>query len=113
MTGQTLELNSDDFDQTVRGSDRPVLVDFHAGWCAPCLALGPTIDALADDYAGRATIAKVDVDSNPALAERLEVTSIPTVLVFVAGEATQRFVGIHPKETLARALDEAVGRSAA
>ena len=113
MTGNTKQLDTTSFTKHALQSDRPVLVDFYADWCPPCRVLGPTIDALADDYAGAATIAKVDVDANGPLAERYDVSSIPTILLFVDGQVTQRFVGITAREDLARALDDAIRAEAA
>lgn len=97
----------DNFESAVLGSDVPVLVDFWAQWCQPCLMLGPTIDELAKDYAGKATIGKVDVDDNRAVSAKYGITSIPTVLIFKNGEPVKQFRGLSPKADLAAALDEA------
>jgi len=109
MTNQTtLQLTDANFDREVRESSVPVLVDFWAQWCPPCRVLGPTIDALADEYVDRVKIGKVDVDTNKALAKQYAIGSIPTVLLFVDGKVVQRFVGIQSKDELAQALDQAI-----
>lgn len=105
----TLRVNTDTFEQEVIRSDRPALVDFHAGWCPPCKALGPTIDALASEYEGRAVVAKVDVDESPALAQRYGVQSIPTLLVLKGGEVIAKRVGLAPKADLVELLERAIG----
>jgi thioredoxin 1 len=85
------------------------LIDFWAEWCGPCKIIGPTIDALASDYEGRATIAKVNVDEEGGLAEQFGVSSIPTLLIVKDGAEVNRIIGVTAKEALAKALDEALG----
>jgi len=102
----TLHLTTRTFEQEALQSDKPVLVDFHAEWCPPCKVLGPTIDALAGEYEGRAVVAKIDVDANGALAERYGVQSIPTILVFKHGEVVAKRVGLAPRGDLEDLLDQ-------
>ncbi|MFG0275877.1 MAG: thioredoxin [Phycisphaerales bacterium] len=107
-TNATLHVTADNFEQEVLATDRPALVDFHAAWCAPCRILGPTIDEIADEYAGRAVVAKVDVDAAPSLAQRYGVQSIPTLLVVKDGEVIAKRIGIAPKGDLTDLLDQAI-----
>ncbi len=83
-----------------------VLVDFWAEWCGPCRRLAPTVDALADEYDGRATIAKLNIDDNPTVPSRLMVRGIPTLLLFKNGQLADTIVGLHAKEDIARMLDK-------
>lgn len=108
MTAQNVHtLDSSSFQDAVAGSVGPVLVDFHAEWCPPCQVLAPTIDALADAYAGRALIGKVDVDANKELASEFDVRTIPTILVFRDGRVVQHLPGVKSQGELAEALDDA------
>lgn len=84
------------------------LVDFWAVWCGPCRMIAPVIEELVGDYAGKATIGKVDVDDAPGLAEQFGVSSIPTLLVLKDGAEVKRFVGVTQKKDLAAALDAAL-----
>ena len=93
------------FDSDVLGVSHPVLVDFWAEWCQPCRMLSPTIDALADEYDGRASIGKVDTDSNRETAMKFNITAIPTVLLFHGGELREKFVGMVNKDKLSKAID--------
>ncbi len=95
-----------DFENEVLNSDQVVLVDFWATWCGPCRAIAPTLETLADEYAGRAKIVKVDVDANPETAQRYGIRSIPTLFVFKNGEKVETIVGGRPKAELAAALDK-------
>lgn len=99
------EFTTDNFDDSVK--DGVTLVDFWAEWCGPCKMIAPLIDELAAEYDGKATMGKIDVDAQAALAQRFNVSSIPTLLVMKNGEEAQRFVGVTSKEKLAKALDEA------
>jgi thioredoxin 2 len=92
------------FERMVLGAGTPVLLDCWADWCGPCHMLAPTIDALARDYAGRVLVAKLDVDANPATAQRFDVRSIPTLLVFRDGRLVDRLVGVQPRGALDAAL---------
>lgn len=97
-------LDAASFDRIVNSSTEPVLVDFWATWCPPCRIIGPTVDRLAADHAGKAVIAKVDVDENQALASRYQIKSIPTLIVFRNGKEVKRLVGVQSKEALESAL---------
>jgi thioredoxin 1 len=79
-----------------------VLVDFWAQWCGPCLALAPTLEALATDLVGRATIAKLNVDEHPGIPARFNIRAIPTLLLFKDGEVAETIVGVLPKSQIAR-----------
>ncbi|MDX1507058.1 MAG: thioredoxin [Woeseiaceae bacterium] len=94
-----------DFAEQVLQSDKPVLVDFWAEWCAPCRMLGPVIESLAGDYDGRAVIAKVDIDANQQVAMQFGIRSIPTVMLFDKGQVVDTFVGVRPKADYAASLD--------
>ncbi len=99
------------FDRIIQKADRPVLVDFYADWCGPCRMLAPTIEKLAKDYQGRVIVAKVNVDSLPAIASRYGIQGIPAVLVFNKGQEIQRLVGLRPQTDYARVLDGLTGHS--
>lgn len=103
----TLEFTEANFDAEVMSSDQPVLVDFWAPWCAPCRAVGPTVDAVADSFAGKAKVGKVNIDEHPAIAAKFGVQSIPTILVIKGGEIAETFVGIRDEETLSESLNNA------
>ena len=94
-----------DFDSVVQGSDL-VLVDFWATWCGSCRAIAPVLEELADDYQGRAKIVKVDVDTNPNLAARFGIRSIPSLIVFKNGEKVDNVVGGRPKSEFSALLDK-------
>jgi thioredoxin 1 len=104
----TLEFTDDSFDSEVLKADKPVLVDFWAEWCAPCLAQGPIIDELATDYAGRVKVGKVDTDANREISVRLSISAIPTVMLFNKGELVEKFVGLRSKRDFQSALSKVV-----
>ncbi len=99
------QLSQHDFKSDVVESDRPVLVDFWATWCQPCLMLAPIVEQLAEQYADRITVAKVDTDANPDLSLEYEINSIPSVLLFKDGEVVQRFIGVRTLSEYTAALD--------
>jgi thioredoxin 1 len=97
-----------DFDAAVLKSSTPVLVDFWAEWCGPCRALAPTIDAVANDYAGKLKVGKLNVDENPTVTMQYSVRGIPTVMIFKGGQVVDQVVGLVDKSTLKQALDKYV-----
>jgi len=103
-----LTLTDQNFETEVLGSDVPVLVDFWATWCAPCRMIGPTIEALADAYAGKAKVGKVDVDHNQQTAMKYRVTSIPSVMVFKNGEVVETLMGARSRPDYESALDRSI-----
>lgn len=98
------------FDTEVVQSSVPVLVDFWAEWCMPCRMLSPTIDAIADQFAGKIKVGKVDTDSNRSVAVKYGITAIPTVFLFKNGQIAKKFVGMTKKDDLANAINEAVSK---
>ncbi len=101
-----LEITDANFDAEVANSDQPVLVDFWAEWCQPCKMLGPTIDALADEYQGKVKVGKVDTDSNRDIAIKFQIQAIPTVILFQGGQAVKTWQGVQPKKVFAEELDK-------
>lgn len=100
----TLEFTDDSFDGDVLKSDVPVLVDFWASWCGPCRMIAPHVDDIATEFAGKAKVGKVDVDSNQGTAARYQVRGIPTLLLFNNGEVVDQVIGAVSKEKLAEML---------
>ena len=94
----TLEFTDDNFDAEVIQSDIPVLVDFWAEWCMPCKALGPTIDELATEFAGRVKVGKMDTEKTREIPVKYSIQAIPTVLLFNNGEVVDKFVGLTSKK---------------
>ena len=88
------------FDQEVLQSKQPVLIDFWATWCAPCRALAPVVEQIADQYAGKITVYKMDVDNNPETPGRYGVRGIPTLILFKDGQAVGQLVGAVPKDQI-------------
>jgi len=101
-----VNLTDDTFESEVLNSQEPVLVDFWAEWCQPCKMLSPTMDELADEYAGRAKVTKMNIDDHRQVATQFGIMSIPTVLLFHNGEIKNTFVGLSGKDKFAGALDE-------
>lgn len=104
----TQQFTEDNFEQEVLRSSQPVLVDFWADWCMPCKALGPTIDELATEYAGKVKVGKVDTDANQSLSAQFGISAIPTVILFQDGEIKERFVGLRTKKDFKASLDRIV-----
>ncbi len=101
-------IDDSNFDQMVLQAEKPLLVDFWAAWCRPCLMVAPILDELAEEYSGRIIITRVDVDQNQKTAARYSIMSIPTLLIFKKGEPISHIVGFRPKEELKRSLDAAL-----
>lgn len=105
---QPTQITQENFQTEVLESKEPVLVDFHADWCGPCRAQSPIVERLAEEYAGRARIGKVDVDDEQELAARFGVRSIPTLIVFDEGKVVDQLVGAQSKSVLSERLDAAL-----
>jgi thioredoxin 2 len=99
------------FAAEVERSPLPVLLDLWAAWCGPCQMIGPVVEQLAREMAGRVRVAKLNVDQNPVTAERFHIRSIPALLVLKAGQEIDRMVGVQPKTQIVRWLEQAIGQS--
>jgi len=102
--GHPVTVTDANFEQVVVRAAGPVLVDFWASWCGPCRMVAPIVEQLAGEFAGRATVGKVDVDANPATAQRFGVQSIPTLIYFKAGREVDRVVGAGSADVLRQKL---------
>jgi thioredoxin 1 len=100
-----LELTDQNFDEVVLQSDKPVIVDFWAEWCGPCRMVGPIVEEIGNDYAEKAVVGKLDVDSNPNITRKYGIRNIPTVLFFKNGEVADKQVGAVPKSNLVNKLE--------
>lgn len=99
-------VGEESFKESVLEAKAPVMVDFWAQWCGPCLATAPILEELAKEYAGKMDFVKVDVDANGPLAAKYGIASIPTMLIFSGGQPVQQITGYKPKKELQKALDE-------
>ena len=108
MASNTVEVTDQNFDTEVLQAKIPVLVDFWAEWCGPCRVLAPTVEALAEEYAGKVKVAKLNVDENVATASRYRIQGIPTLLLFQDGEVREQLVGVQPKSALEKAVGQYV-----
>ena len=106
MMKNTVELTDANFKQEVLEEKLPVLVDFWAEWCGPCQILGPVVENIAEKYAGKVKVGKLDVDSNPATATNYRVMSIPTLHLFKEGQVVDTVIGAVPEEHLQQFLDK-------
>ena len=104
-TAHPVQLTDQNFQRAVLDSDKPVLVDFWAFWCAPCKMLKPVLEELATEYQGKVVVGELDVDANPTTASRFGVLSIPTLILFRGGKPAQRIVGYQPKANLKQKID--------
>jgi thioredoxin 1 len=108
MAGKVVELTNENFDQEVVSHSGTVLVDFWAPWCGPCRMVGPVVEQIAEEYDGRAKVAKLNTDEAGDIASRYGIRSIPTLLFFKNGEVVQQLVGAYPKGKITEKLDAAL-----
>lgn len=99
-----IKVDTQSFQSKVLSSDKPVLVDFWAEWCAPCRALTPIVEELSREFDGQVVFAKLNVDENPEIAQEYGVYGIPTMIIFDKGQEQNRIIGLRPKPHLAEAL---------
>ena len=101
----TVEFTDSNFEEEVLKSEHPVLVDFWAEWCGPCRMIGPVVEEMASEYAGKAKIGKVNVDVNPEVSVKYGIRSIPALLIFKDGQVVDQIIGAVPKTHLTKQLD--------
>ena len=109
MADSVKQVTDGEFEETVLKSPTPVFVDFWAPWCGPCRIIGPIVEELAPSYQGKMVITKLNVDDNPETAQKYQVSSIPTLMIFKDGKVVDRAIGAMPKSELQRFLDRNVG----
>ncbi|NLX02278.1 MAG: thioredoxin [Syntrophomonadaceae bacterium] len=104
-----IDLNANNWEQEVIQSELPVLVDFWAPWCGPCKMVGPLVETLAAENAGKINVGKLNVDENKSIAVQYGIRGIPTLAFFKGGSEVKRIVGAQGKEQLQKAIDEVIG----
>ena len=104
MAANILEITDDSFEKEVLQADQPVLVDFWAAWCGPCRMIAPTVEALAKEYAGKAKVAKVNVDENNLTPAKYNIRGIPTLLLFKDGQVREQIVGAAGRDAIENML---------
>jgi thioredoxin 1 len=113
MSENVKETTDETFEADVLKSDRPVLVDFWAAWCAPCRMLAPTVEAVADKYASNARVVKLNVDDNPSVSQRYGIKGIPTLILFKNGREEERVVGATSEGAISRMIEKHVSTATA
>ena len=108
MAEGVFEFTDQNFETDVIDSDTPTLVDFWAEWCAPCKMIAPTVEALAQEYAGKVRIGKLNIDENPSVPTKFGIRGIPTLMLFKGGEVVEQVVGVKSKADLKAAIDRAL-----
>jgi len=106
MSGNVIELNNGNFEAEALKSEIPVLVDFWAEWCGPCRMVAPTVAQLADEYAGKLKVGKLNVDNAREVASKYGIRSIPTLMIFKGGVVKDTAIGAQPKEALKAFIDK-------
>jgi len=105
MSGKVAEVGDQNFDADVLNAKEPVLVDFWAAWCAPCRMLSPVVEAIAEEYEGKAKVLKLNVDENMATSGKYNIKGIPTLLLFKDGMVKEQIVGNTTKGTISKMID--------
>ncbi len=113
MSEHVKETSDNSFEADVLKADQPVLVDFWAAWCAPCRMLAPTVEAVAEKYAGNARVMKLNVDDNPSVSQRFGIKGIPTLILFKNGREEERVVGATSESAISRMIDKHIGAATA
>ena len=113
MSEHVNDVGDQNFEADVLQSEQPVLVDFWAAWCAPCRMLAPTVEAVAEKFAGSARVVKLNVDDNPSVSQRYGIKGIPTLILFKNGKEEERVVGATSKEAISRMIDKHVSAASA
>ena len=106
MSENVVVLTSENWQKEVMEADGPVLVDFWAAWCAPCRMVAPAVEKVAEVYAGKAKVGKLDVDNNQEIAAQFGIRSIPTLLVFKGGQVVEQRVGAVPQPMIAEMVEK-------
>ncbi len=108
MSGRIVTLDDNSFDEHLKSSDVPVLVDFWAEWCGPCKMITPILEEIADEQAGKLEVAKLNIDDNLDVTRRFDVMSIPTLILFKDGEPARRIIGAKPKGQLLQEISQSL-----
>jgi thioredoxin 1 len=108
MAGFVNEVNDTEFQGNVLSSDQPVLVDFWAAWCGPCRMIAPSVEAVAEQFNGKAKVFKMDVDNNMDTPSRFGIKGIPTLILFKGGQEQERVVGAVSRDAIARLIEKYV-----
>lgn len=101
---EAIQIQQNNFEDTVLKEEKPVLVDFFASWCGPCKMLSPVLDQVAGEVEGQAKIVKIDIDENETLANKYNIMSVPTLMVFKKGAVEKELIGVQTKENIIEAL---------